>query len=124
MVSNKFHFPEKKTGEESVNNSDKLLSQNTGTSSAKTNSTNIIIYPHFETNPCTFKVHLATMHSSSRNSMDQLNEGISQHYSSLQNNCSDSISHDKIMLEQVQSQTLSQQQKRNLEQHQQKQQQQ
>ena len=54
--------------------------------------------------------------------MDQLNEGISKHKSSLQNNCSDSISHDKIMLEHVQSQTLSQQQKRNIEQQQQKQQ--
>ena len=104
-----------------MNNSDKLLSQNTGTSSAKTNSTNIIIYPYIETNPCAFKVHLATMHSSSRNSMDQLNEGISQHNSSLQNNCSDLISHDKIMLERVKSQTLSQQQKRNLEQQQKKQ---
>ena len=105
-----------------MNNSDKLLSQNTGTSSAKTNSTNIIIYPHIETNPRAFEVHLATIHSSSRNSINQINEGISQHDSSIKNNCSDSISHDKIMLERVQSQTLSQQQKQNLEQQQQKQQ--
>ena len=105
-----------------MNNSDKLLSQNTGTSSAKTNSTNIIIYPYIETNPCALEVQLATMNSSSRNSMNQLNEGISKHNSSLQNNCSDSIFHDNIMLERVQSQTLSQQQRQNLELQQQKQQ--
>ena len=84
---------------------------------------NIIISPHIETNLCMCEVHLATIHSSRRYSMDQLNEDISQHDSSLQNNCSDLNSQDKVMLERIQSQTLSQQQKRNLEQKKQQQQQ-
>ena len=50
--------------------------------------------------------------------MDQPDEGILQNDSSLQNNCSDLNSQDKIMMERVQLQPLIQQQKKNLEQQQ------
>jgi hypothetical protein len=50
--------------------------------------------------------------------MDQPDEGILQNNASLQNNCSDLNPQDKIMMEQVQLQPLSQHQKKNLEQQQ------